>query len=125
MRGRDTLEQIDVARLLIDNYPDVNIASLFVDLRSFLITKLQTFQLARDSEDIRSTVLQGKIASLLGVEGAHQLGNSLAVLRQYHALGVRYVSLTHTCHNAFADSCGMGPGTKPLHYGLRSDYFPL
>jgi len=96
---RDTLEQIDVARLLIDKYPN-------------------TFQLALGSAGIKSAIRDGKIASLLGVEGAHQLGNSLAVLRQYHALGVRYVTLTHSCHNAFADSCGYLPGTIPLHHGL-------
>jgi membrane dipeptidase len=100
-RVRDTLEQIDVARLLIEKYPD-------------------TFNFARSSKDIKLSVKQGKIASLLGVEGAHQLGNSIAVLRQYHALGVRYVTLTHTCHNAFADSCGSSDGVKPLHGGLSS-----
>ncbi|KAJ7350335.1 renal dipeptidase family [Mycena albidolilacea] len=98
-RVRDTLEQIDVARLTIDKYPDV-------------------FQYALGSEDIRDAINNGKIASLLGVEGGHQLGNSIAVLRQYHALGVRYVTLTHTCHNAFADSCGFEPGMIPLHGGL-------
>ncbi|KAF8973191.1 membrane dipeptidase-domain-containing protein [Flammula alnicola] len=100
-RVRDTLEQIDVSKLLISKYPD-------------------TFVLALTSEDIKNAVVQGKIASLLGVEGGHQLGNSIAVLRQYHALGVRYVTLTHTCHNAFADSCGLAPGMIPLHGGLSS-----
>ncbi|KAJ7039169.1 membrane dipeptidase-domain-containing protein [Mycena alexandri] len=94
-RVRDTLEQIDVARLTIDKYPD-----------------------ARCSRP--DAITNGKIASLLGVEGGHQLGNSLAVLRQYHALGVRYVTLTHTCHNAFADSCGFEPGMIPLHGGLSA-----
>ncbi|KAL0956212.1 hypothetical protein HGRIS_002369 [Hohenbuehelia grisea] len=98
-RVRDTLEQIDVARLLIDKYPD-------------------TFQFALSTQDIQAAVRNGKIASLLGVEGAHQLGNSIAVLRQYYNLGVRYVTLTHTCHNAFADSCGLAHGKTPLHGGL-------
>ncbi|KAF9070848.1 membrane dipeptidase-domain-containing protein [Rhodocollybia butyracea] len=100
-RVRDTLEQIDVAKSLIEKYPD-------------------TFQLALGTEDIKSSITNGKIASLLGVEGAHQLGNSIAVLRQYYALGVRYVTLTHACHNAFADSCGIAPGIEPLHGGLST-----
>jgi membrane dipeptidase len=94
------LEQIDVSHELISKYSD-------------------TFSLALTTNDIKAAVANGKIASLLGVEGAHQLGNSLSVLRQYYALGVRYVTLTHTCHNAFADSCGFEPGMKPLHGGLR------
>ena len=53
------------------------------------------------------------------VDSGHQLGNSIAVLRQYYALGVRYVTLTHLCHNAFADSCGYLDEIKPLHDGLR------
>ncbi|KAJ2931243.1 hypothetical protein H1R20_g5838, partial [Candolleomyces eurysporus] len=98
-RVRDTLEQIDVSKLLIAKYPG-------------------TFKLALNAADVESAISTGKIASLLGVEGGHQLGNSIAVLRQYHDLGVRYLTLTHTCHNAFADSCGFEPGMIPLHNGL-------
>ncbi|KAK7685358.1 hypothetical protein QCA50_011722 [Cerrena zonata] len=98
-RVRDTLEQIDIARELIRKYP-------------------QTFELSKTSNEIKSAIKLGKVASLLGVEGGHQLGNSLSVLRQYYELGVRYVTLTHTCHNAFADSCGYVPGIKPRWNGL-------
>ena len=44
-----------------------------------------------------------------GNHSGHQLGNSIAVLRQLYNLGARYITLTHTCHNAFADSCGTLP----------------
>ncbi|KAG8961591.1 hypothetical protein FRC03_005185 [Tulasnella sp. 419] len=98
---RDTLEQIDVARGLISRYSD-------------------TFELVYGTAGIRRAMDQGKIASLLGVEGGHQLGNSLAVLRMYHALGVRYVTLTHMCHNAFADSGGFVDVPPPRHNGLSS-----
>ncbi|KAF8835555.1 hypothetical protein BDN67DRAFT_975199 [Paxillus ammoniavirescens] len=105
-RVRDTLEQIDVAKGLIEKYPD-------------------TFSYALSSEDVKQSISQGKIASLLGVEGGHQLGNSISVLRQYYALGVRYVTLTHMCHNAFADSAGFLIHIPPLHYGLSPFGFKL
>ncbi|KAG9310591.1 membrane dipeptidase-domain-containing protein [Chiua virens] len=100
-RVRDTLEQVDVVKGLMDKYPDM-------------------FHYALSSEDIKESVSQAKIASLLGVEEGHQLGNSIAVLRQYYVLGVRYVTLTHTCHNAFADSCGYLTQIALLHYGLST-----
>lgn len=45
-----------------------------------------------------------QLISPLGIEGLHQIGNSPAVLRQFHALGVRYATLTHNCGNRFADA---------------------
>jgi len=98
-RVRDTLEQIDIAKVLIDKYSD-------------------TFSLATTSTEVKEAISRGKIASLIGIEGGHQLGNSIAVLRQMHALGVRYVTLTHSCHNAFADSCGLFQGIEPKWGGL-------
>lgn len=98
-RVRDTLEQIDVARLLISQYPKV-------------------FYPAFTAADIKEAQRKGRIASLIGVEGGHQLGNSLSVLRMYHALGARYVTLTHSCNNAFADSGGMVTPPPPVHHGL-------
>ncbi|KAG2052413.1 hypothetical protein BDR06DRAFT_957692 [Suillus hirtellus] len=105
-RVRDTLEQIDVAKGLISKYPN-------------------DFAYAVSASGIKSAIRDRKIASILGVEGAHQLGNSIAVLRQYYELGVRYVTLTHTCHNAFADSCGYLIPSVPRHYGLSPLGFRL
>jgi membrane dipeptidase len=44
-----------------------------------------------------------KVGSMLGVEGGHQLGTTLATIRLYYELGVRYITLTHTCNNALAE----------------------
>ncbi|TFK53899.1 hypothetical protein OE88DRAFT_1654272, partial [Heliocybe sulcata] len=61
----------------------------------------------------------------MGMENALQLGNSLSVLCQYYDLGVRYVTLAHVCHNAFADSCGFLEWLEPLHGGLSEFGYTL
>jgi membrane dipeptidase len=79
------LEQIDIALRIIDMYPD--------DL-----------MLATSIADIDAALEQGKIASLLGMEGGHPIVNSLGALRSFYDLGVRYMTLTHFHSNDWADS---------------------
>jgi membrane dipeptidase len=72
---------------------------------------------ARSSADIRAAFANGRIASLIGMEGTHVLGNSLSSLRVFAQLGVRYLTLTHTCHSAFASSNGAGTPIPDAHEG--------
>ena len=92
------IEQIDVTKRLIDRYPD--------DL-AYALT----------ADDVAAAVKKGKIASLLGMEGGHSIGSSLAVLRQTYALGARYMTLTHSNNTPWADSAT----DTPKHGGL-SDF---
>ncbi|HEU0043213.1 dipeptidase [Sphingomonas sp.] len=85
-----TLEQIDVVRRLVAAQPT-------------------TFALATTAADIRRLTRQGRIASLIGVEGGHQINGRLAVLRQYKALGVGYMTLTHGKSLNWADSSTDAP----------------
>jgi membrane dipeptidase len=87
---RETLEQIDIVERLVKAYPD--------DLA-----------LARTADEIVRIHKSGKVASLIGVEGGHQIGGSMAALRQYYDLGARYMTLTHFKDNEFADSATDDP----------------
>jgi membrane dipeptidase len=82
---RDTLQQIDVMNRLRAAYPSV-------------------FSPSGNSSHALAAFRKGQIISPLGVEGLHQIGNSAANLRAYHALGVRYATLTHNCPNRYADA---------------------
>ncbi|KAF8536188.1 hypothetical protein BDD12DRAFT_918432 [Trichophaea hybrida] len=53
----------------------------------------------------------GKVASMIGAEGLHQIGNSASVVRMYHTLGVRYITLTHACNNKYADGAAAPDGS--------------
>jgi membrane dipeptidase len=70
--------------------------------------------LATTSAEIREAHKQGKIAALIGVEGGHMINSDLGVLRNYAALGVRYMTLTHSGNDEWADSST----DKAVHSGL-------
>ncbi|CAK7239856.1 MAG: hypothetical protein STHCBS139747_001291 [Sporothrix thermara] len=82
---RDTLLQIDLVSRLKTAYPDV-------------------FSPNVDSATALAAFERGQLISPLGIEGLHQIGNSVSNLRLYHALGVRYATLTHNCPNKYADA---------------------
>ena len=92
---RATLQQVDVAHRIIERYPD-------------------TLALARTAAEVRAAIGSGRIASLLGAEGGHSIGDDLAVLRDLARLGVRYMTLTHNDDTPWADSA---TGSHP-HGGL-------
>ena len=73
--------------------------------------------LATTAGEIREAHKKGQIAALMGVEGGHMIDSDLGVLRSYAALGVRYMTLTHSGNDEWADSST----DKPVHNGL-SDF---
>jgi membrane dipeptidase len=90
-----TLEEIDIVRAMVARYP--------ADL-----------EMAYAADDIERIHKAGRVASLIGIEGGHQIDNSLPALRQMYALGARYMTLTHTADTDWADSAT----DDPLHHGL-------
>jgi membrane dipeptidase len=70
--------------------------------------------LATTAAEVRDAHKQGKIAALMGVEGGHMINSNLGVLRSYAALGVRYMTLTHSGNDEWADSST----DKAVHNGL-------
>jgi membrane dipeptidase len=90
-----TLEQFDLVKRMTAQYP-------------------ADFAMAYSAADIRRIHKSHKIASLIGIEGGHQINNSLAVLRQMYDAGARYMTLTHSSNTSWADSAT----DTPAHHGL-------
>jgi membrane dipeptidase len=82
--ARMQLEEIDIARRMIDRYPEL--------------------VLAGTADEVVEAMAEGRIASMLGVEGGHAIENSLGALRTYYALGARYMTLTHNVTLDWADA---------------------
>jgi membrane dipeptidase len=75
-----------------------------IDLIHRMVSRSQTLSFARTADDIVRIHRQGKIASLIGIEGGYAIENSLANVRMFAALGVRYMTLTHGGNTAWADA---------------------
>ncbi|XP_041454046.1 dipeptidase 1-like [Lytechinus variegatus] len=93
------LDQIDVIKRMVQMYPE-------------------TFDFVTTAEGIRDSHENGKIASLIGVEGGHNIDSSMASLRMLYELGVRYMTVTHSCNTPWADNWLMDEETTPEHNGL-------
>ena len=103
--ARETLDLIDLTRRLVRAHP-------------------QEMVLADSVADIRRSKKDGRIAVLMGIEGGHAIEDSLGALRQFRGLGVRYMTLTHTNTNNWADSSGrfylpdFNPDEYRVNHGL-------
>lgn len=92
-----TMNQIDLVHRMAAAYP-------------------QHMTMVYSAAEARAAFRQGKIASMIGVEGGYSIQGSLANLRLFHKLGVRYMTLTHSRATKWADSAT----DKPVHNGLTA-----
>lgn len=90
-----TLDQIDIVQRVVAANPRV-------------------FMMAETAADVRKAKSEGRIAALLGIEGGHQFGGRLSVLRQFRELGVLYMTLTHGKSLSWADSATDTPRSGGL-----------
>jgi membrane dipeptidase len=88
--ARVQLEQIDIVRRMVDAYPE-------------------HLELALTADDAERIFRDGRIASMIGMEGGHAIENSLSALRTFYDLGARYMTLTHSSNIDWADSCCEAP----------------
>lgn len=92
---QEVTEQIDTVERLVAAYP-------------------KDLMLAKSADDIEAAFRQGRIASLIGMEGGHSIGSSLGVLRQMYRAGARYMTITHSKNTPWADSATDAPKSNGL-----------
>ncbi len=73
---------------------------------------------ATTADEVRAAVSEGKIAAVIAIEGGYLIEDDLRLLRTYHRLGARSMTLTHGFHTSWADSAGIGVSLEPKHGGL-------
>ena len=101
--ARRALDVIDVVKEQIRRHPE-------------------SLEAASTAADIRRIVKSGKIAALMGIEGGHAIEDSLPALRMFYKLGVRYMTLTHTNTNDWADSEGDISNSSVQHHNGLTDF---
>ncbi|TTA54970.1 Dipeptidase 1 [Bagarius yarrelli] len=100
---RQTLEQIDIIHSMCSKYPE-------------------EFVFASSSQDILDAFASNKTASLIGVEGGHSIDSSMGTLRTMYQLGVRYLTLTHSCNTPWADNWLVDTGSDSVEHNGLSDF---
>ena len=95
-------EQADVAKRLINKYA-------------------KDMMFVTTADGLEESLRVGKIGSMLGMESGHAISSSLAVLRTFYDIGIRYMTLTHACNTPWADASGVDDGSiEERNSGLNS-----
>jgi len=100
------IEQMDIIKQIVAKYPE--------DL-----------MWAESAADIEEALVQGKVASMIGVESGHAIGSSLPMLRTLYSMGARYMTLTHGCNTPWADAAQTEDGYFPTRVNGLNDFGAL
>lgn len=113
-----------VASRYVEGNHSANRALQMIDsVRTDIVARYPNdFMLATSVKDIEEAHRRGKIAALIGIEGGHAIEDSLRLLRDYYDLGVRYMTLTHTNTNNWADSSGDINNPAVKHHDGLTDF---
>jgi membrane dipeptidase len=113
-----------VAAQYVDGNHSANRTLQMIDtVRHDIIGKYPNdFAFATTAGEIEAAHKRGKIAALMGIEGGHAIEDSLRLLRDYYALGVRYMTLTHSNTNNWADSSGDTTRTDVQHHDGLTEF---